>query len=230
MKRKRTRTLFNITFGIAILFFICTMTLLFHTIEQFLNSTNTTKEATTVTEVDAFADVKKYIPLLEDELKKYQLEDYTVVLVSLMQQESRGKGGDPMQSSESAGLAPNTITDPKESIKQGVKHFRRVLQYGKKKDVDFPTIIQSYNMGIGYIHYIAKNGGTHSEELAKKFSMIQVKKNPKLYNCGGDKDNFRYPYCYGDFTYTTKVTKNIEVISSDSIPAMNTEQITGKAF
>ncbi|WP_425454280.1 lysozyme family protein [Peribacillus asahii] len=228
MKRKRTR--FNITFGIATLFFICVMILLFHTIEQFLHSTKTTTETIAETKVDSFADVKKYSSLLEDELEKYELEEYTIVLLSLMQQESRGKGGDPMQSSESAGLAPNTITDPKESIKQGVKHFRRVLQYGKKKDVDFPTIIQSYNMGIGYIHYIAKNGGTHSEELAKSFSMIQVKKNPKLYNCGGDKDNFRYPYCYGDFTYTTKVTENIEMISNDSIPTMSTEQITGKAF
>src|SRR4051812_43521958 len=58
---------------------------------------------------DPFNHVKKYSPLLEDELKKYKLEQYTEVLVALMQQESRGKGGDPMQSSEAAGLAPNAI-------------------------------------------------------------------------------------------------------------------------
>ena len=98
---------------------------------------------------DPFTNVKKYNPLLEDELKKYKLEQYTDVLIALMQQESRGKGGDPMQSSEAAGLAPNEIEDPKESIIQGVKHFHRVFTYGKEKKVDFPTIIQSYNMGIG---------------------------------------------------------------------------------
>ena len=140
-----------------------------------------------------------------------------------MQQESRGKGGDPMQSSESAGLAPNTITDPMESIQYGVKHFQRVVAYGKEKNVDFPTIIQSYNMGIGYINFIAENGGKHSEELAKKFSMIQVEKNPELYNCGGNTDNFRYPYCYGDFSYSAKVTKNIEALAN-SFPALVSEK------
>lgn len=163
---------------------------------------------------DPFTNVKKYSPLIEEELTKYELENYTIVLVALMQQESRGEGSDPMQSSESAGLAPNTIDNPKESIEQGVKHFQQVVQYGLDQKVDFATIIQSYNMGMGYISYIAKHGKQHSEELAKEFSMIQVKKNPSVYNCGGDKDNFRYPYCFGDFTYSSKVTKNIDLITN----------------
>ncbi|GGE40033.1 hypothetical protein GCM10011391_18540 [Pullulanibacillus camelliae] len=53
--------------------------------------------------------------------------------------------------------------------------------------------------------------------LAKQFSIEQVHKNPKLYNCGGDTSNFRYPYCYGDFTYTTKVTNYLLGIM-DTIP------------
>ena len=65
-------------------------------------------------------------------------------------------------------------------------------------------------MGLGYINFISKNGGKHSEELAKEFSMIQVEKNPEAYNCGGDQENFRYPYCYGDFSYSTKVVNNME--------------------
>jgi hypothetical protein len=76
-------------------------------------------------------------------------------------------------------------------------------------------------MGIGYIDFVASQGGKHSEEIAKKFSLAQAEKNPQVYNCGGDKNNFRYPYCYGDFTYTTKVTKNIEsltVSNSGKIP------------
>jgi hypothetical protein len=175
----------------------------------------------TIDKNDPFADVKKFSPLIEQELAKYHLESQTPVLVALMQQESRGKGGDPMQASESAGLARNTITDPKQSIQVGVKHFHRVFSYGNQKKVDFPTIIQAYNMGVGYVDYVAQHGGKHSEELAKQFSLLQVKKKPNLYTCGGNKNNFRYPYCYGDFTYSTKVTKNIQLLA-DTVPVTGT--------
>ncbi|SEM19791.1 Lysozyme-like [Mesobacillus persicus] len=169
------------------------------------------------------SDVEKYTPILRQELEKVDLEEYTVVLAAIMEQESRGKGGDPMQSSESAGLAPNSINDPHQSIKQGVKHFQNTLAYGNKRQVDFQTIIQAYNMGLGYIDFVAEKGGTHSETIAKEFSAIQVDKNPKLYNCGGDQNNFRYPYCYGDFTYTTKVTKNINTLiaSNPDLPSFS---------
>ena len=177
---------------------------------------------------DPYFEVIKYSPFLHDELKKYKLEKYTIALTALMYQESRGKGGDPMQSSEAAGLTPNSIDDPKKSIKYGIKHFYRVLTYGKKKKVDFSTIIQSYNMGMGYISYIADHGGKHSEELAKNFSLIQVKKNP-VYNCGGDKDNFRYPYCYGDFSYSEKVTKNMEALSK-IVPDLLSKGTKSEAF
>ncbi|MBT2727176.1 lysozyme family protein [Bacillus sp. ISL-75] len=178
---------------------------------------------------DPFADVIKYRPLIHDELAKYNLETHTTVLVALMQQESRGKGGDPMQSSESAGLARNTITDPKKSIQVGVKHFQRVLTYGNQKKVDFQTIIQSYNMGIGYIDFVAQHGGKHSEALAKEFSLQRVKEKPTIYTCGGNKDNFRYPYCYGDFTYSTKVTNNIQLLA-DTVPVNGTEKTTSGSF
>jgi hypothetical protein len=178
---------------------------------------------------DPFADVIKYRPLIHDELVKYNLETHTTVLVALMQQESRGKGGDPMQSSESAGLARNTITDPKKSIQVGVKHFQRVLTYGNQKKVDFQTIIQSYNMGIGYIDFVAQHGGKHSEALAKEFSLQRVKEKPTIYTCGGNKDNFRYPYCYGDFTYSTKVTNNIQLLA-DTVPVNGTEKTTSGSF
>jgi hypothetical protein len=219
MKRKKIKSLVN----------ICMLLIAIILVKQWTASSNIDNQSTLIID-DPFTNVKKYRPLLQEELKKYELEEYTDVLMALMQQESRGKGGDPMQSSEAAGLAPNEITDPKESIIQGVQHFHRVFTYGKEKKVDFLTVIQSYNMGMGYITYIADHGGTHTEKLAKKFSMLQVKKNPNTYNCGGDKNNFRYPYCYGDFTYSTKVEKNIELISDDSIPAMSNSEATGEPF
>ncbi|XJZ26606.1 lysozyme family protein [Bacillota bacterium Lsc_1132] len=169
--------------------------------------------------LDPFANSKKYKPLIQAELAKYHLENYTTVVIALMQQESHGKGGDPMQASESAGLPPNSIKDPKQSIAAGVKHFQRALTYGENKKVDFPTVIQAYNMGIGYIDYVAAHGGKHSEELAKQFSLKQVQAKPEIYKCRGDKYNFRYPYCYGDFTYSTKVSKNIQSLT-ETVPVV----------
>jgi len=169
-------------------------------------------------------EVAKYTPFIQEELKKVGLDEHTVTVAALMMQESKGKGGDPMQASESAGLSPNSIKDPKQSIQQGVKHFQRAVNYGNQKQVDFPTVIQAYNMGIGYIDFIAKNGGRHSEKLAKKFSMIQVKKNPQTYDCGGDKNNFRYPYCYGDFSYSTKVAQHIESITVSNQSTLTTKR------
>jgi soluble lytic murein transglycosylase-like protein len=134
-----------------------------------------------------------------------------------------------MQASESAGLARNTIKDPKQSIQVGVKHFQRALTYGNQKKVDFPTIIQAYNMGIGYIDYVAQHGGKHSEELAKKFSLLQVQKKPNIYTCGDNKNNFRYPYCYGDFTYSTKVSKNVQLLA-DTVTVTSTKKTTGESF
>ncbi|MDP4084419.1 MAG: lysozyme family protein [Bacillota bacterium] len=163
---------------------------------------------------DPFVKVKKYTPVIHHELATYHLEKYTLVLIALMQQESHGKGGDPMQSSESLGLPPNSIQDPNRSIKIGVKHFQNVLQYGKKRKVDFATILQAYNMGIGYINYVADHGGKHSEDLAKQFSLLQVHKHPSFYTCKKTFFQFRYPYCYGDYSYSEKVSKNISLLTA----------------
>lgn len=212
MKRSKLQTFI----GICALFFIIILA------KQYSETLNINRNAELIID-DPFTNVKQYSPLLENELEKYDLEEYTDFLVALMQQESKGKGGDPMQSSEAAGLSPNEIKDPLESIKQGVKHFNQVLAYGNEQKVDFPTIIQSYNMGMGYISFVSENGGKHTEQLAKKYSLIQVKKNPTTYNCGGDKTNFRYPYCYGDYTYSSKVEKNMEMISNSSILTLTSE-------
>jgi hypothetical protein len=163
---------------------------------------------------DPFVKVKKYTPLVHSELEIYHLEKYTPVLMAIMQQESHGKGGDPMQSSESIGLPPNSIKDPNESIQIGVKHFRKILTYGQEKQVDFATIIQAYNMGIGYINYVAEHGGKHRQELAKDFSLLQVQKNPKIYACKKRLFKSRYPYCYGDYSYSEKVVNNLKSLSN----------------
>lgn len=211
MKRKKCKKRTKRSSNIALLLFF--MVLIFVLFDQF-KQLNIKETAVSLLPNIVSRDVQNYTPLLEKELKEVNLEEYTLVLAAIMQQESKGKGGDPMQASESAGLPPNSIRDPEQSIKQGVKHFQKALNYGSQKKVDFPAVIQAYNMGIGYIDFVAEQGGKHSEEIAKQFSLKQAEKNPEIYDCGGDKNNFRYPYCYGDFTYTTKVTKNIEILTA----------------
>lgn len=155
----------------------------------------------------------QYELTLKKELEKYNLGEKTAVLLGIMYQESRGEGNDPMQSSESLGLKPNEIQETSLSIKQGVKHFAQMYKYGTEKDVSMDTIIQSYNMGPGYIDFIASQEvKQHSEDSAKNFSKMKVDQNPEMYTCGGNKKNFRYPYCYGDFTYATKVNEKAKLI------------------
>ena len=159
----------------------------------------------------------KYLPEITNELQTNGLdaEEFSPILLAIMEQESRGKGNDPMQSSESAGLKRNAIEDPSESIRQGVFHFAEMYKYGQKQGVDIETIIQSYNMGPGYIDFMVSNHQVeHSEESAKTYSEYMVEQSPTLYTCNNDKLNFRYPYCYGDFSYAEKVTSKIEEMNS----------------
>lgn len=168
MKKKRKKS--KNVFVIFILIFA------FLLIKEIMRTPNSENVSTSVNTLDSFANVKKYSSLLRDELAKYGLEEHTSTLIALMQQESRGRGGDPMQASESAGLDPNTITDPTESIKYGVKHFKRINEYGNEKDVDFATIIQAYNMGIGYIDFVANKGASILRSLRRSFPCFRSKK------------------------------------------------------
>ncbi|MFB7138192.1 lysozyme family protein [Gottfriedia sp. NPDC056225] len=154
-----------------------------------------------------FQGVLKYESQVYTELKTANLEEYTPLLLGLMMQETKGKGKDPMQASESLGLAKDSIQDTSKSVQQGVAHFKDVYSYGKKQGVDLATIIQSYNMGIAYINFVKMHGGKHTKQLAKTYSLSMVDTNPELYTCNNNKKNFRYPYCYGDFTYSEKVMK-----------------------
>ncbi|WP_243291848.1 lysozyme family protein [Bacillus sp. FJAT-47783] len=174
---------------------------------------NLNTSQTTVNETNYLEErLLNYEKAVHKELEEHNLVKLKPLLLAIMIQESNVMGNDIMQSSESAGLKRNEIKTPEKSIHQGVLHFAKMYEYGKQVGVDTDTIIQSYNMGPGYIDFVANNGKKHSEELAKQYSELKVEQNPDLYNCGGDKNNFRYPFCYGDFTYTTKVKDNLSLV------------------
>ncbi|WP_276914935.1 lysozyme family protein [Aneurinibacillus aneurinilyticus] len=140
------------------------------------------QDTSPLSNINKYEKVKRY-DVLRAELRKYQLEEYTHVLLALMYQESRGEGGDPMQALESAGLPPNTIDDPKRSIQQGIRHFNDVPTYGKEKNVDFPTIIQAYNSPTPpplSLRLRRNSKGIRAREL-QNFNLMTIEFSPSIH-------------------------------------------------
>lgn len=116
--------------------------------------------------------VRQYEPLIAKYAEKYGVSEYVELLLAKMQQESGGRGGDPMQASESLGLPPNTIVDPEQSIDAGVKEFSEML---KAAGGDIKLTLQAYNFGPGFITYAKEHGG-YSKEVALDFSNMMAAK------------------------------------------------------
>ena len=95
--------------------------------------------------------VEQHRPLVEKYAEEYGVEDHVDVLMAMIMQESGGRGGDPMQSSESLCGEVNCITEPEESIKQGIAYFSKILD---ASDDDVELSVQAYNFGIGFVSYV----------------------------------------------------------------------------
>lgn len=147
-------------------------------------------------------DVMQWEDKVLEELRKYGLEQYKDLALVIIHLESRGTLPDVMQSSESIGLPPNTITDPYESIEVGIRHLNKGIQSMKKHNVDIQTLIQSYNYGTEFIPYVASKGGKWTQKLANDYSAQEAKK------LGWSS--------YGDKTYVSKALEHL-TISGDSI-------------
>lgn len=120
--------------------------------------------------INLSSEVLAHKPLVEKYCKEYEIKEYVMYILAIMQVESGGKGQDVMQSSESLGLPPNSLTI-EESIKQGCKYFSELLKSANNKGVDIYTVIQSYNYGGGFIDYVATNGNKYTFNLAQNFAM-----------------------------------------------------------
>ncbi|UOY92848.1 lysozyme family protein [Ectobacillus sp. JY-23] len=148
-------------------------------------------------------------------------EQHVPILLAIMMQESGGKLADIMQSSESAGLPPGAITDPEVSIRQGVKHWKSMLDTARKLGItDLATIIQSYNYGPGWLYYVKEQGRIGTEELRKHFSLSHATSA----SCG-----WRTPHCYGDYTYAKKVMKYLQG-PGDTFQAVMAEALKYKGW
>ncbi|PNK23091.1 hypothetical protein CBR56_27810 [Bacillus thuringiensis] len=136
--------------------------------------------------------VRSYRGAMEEECKRQGVGmDAVPGLLAIMMVESEGRGGDPMQSSESAGLPMNTYTNPADSIRQGVKHFKESLDTTLQYGCDIWTAFQQYNYGIGYAKWISERGKVHTLELSIEYSRTKVA--PSLGNTTGIKVPYNRP-------------------------------------
>ncbi|MBC1920309.1 C40 family peptidase [Listeria booriae] len=154
-----------------------------------------------VSAINISPEVERYRLLVEVACRENGIPECIDVILAMIMQESGGSVPDVMQSSESMGLPPNTISDPAVSIQAGVKYFaagyKRALAEGKKNPKE--TAIQGYNFGAGFIPFAIKNDGGWTAENAVEFARIQSHGQKRV---GGNRDG---QWAYGDQLYVQHV-------------------------
>lgn len=197
-KRKRKQQSLFTAFGTVLLFVLGIFFLLFVLSVVVENDSDEQQEGRVLSE-----DVLAYRDTIEQELAKSDQESLAPLVLSVMMQESGGRGGDPMQSSESRCGEVGCIEDPKESIAYGIAHFLRMLEEAEGEEA---VAIQAYNFGRGFIGFVEENGGEFSEDLAVQFAQQQYKKveNPEDYRCIRPESE-ELDACYGDIHYVEAV-------------------------
>ncbi len=167
-------------------------------------------------------EVIRYKEAVRKYAKNYNISEYVNVLLAIMQQESKGKRKDVMQSSESAGLPRNTL-DTQESMEQGCKYFSDLLTIGKGYNVDdLKVIIQSYNFGPDYIQYVIDNGKKeHSYKLAKGFAKREAQKKLDKGKIDKLEENYDDPiakelnngkrYAFGNMFYIQEISRILTI-------------------
>ncbi|KIO69903.1 hypothetical protein B4065_1361 [Caldibacillus thermoamylovorans] len=161
-----------------------------------------------------------------NEAKKQGVPELIPYIMAIIEVETHGVGNDIMQSSESAGLAPNSL-DPNESLKQGISYLKNIKILGNSLGyTDIWGMIQSYNFGSNYVRYLALNNKIHSISVAEYYSRTVVA--PSLGNTTGD----TYPYMNiiavaynggylysngGNFFYSELVKQYVSIASESAI-------------
>lgn len=172
-------------------------------------------------------EVLELLPLVEKYAKEFHIEQYINYLLAIIQVESGGTLPDVMQSSESAGLPPNTL-DIEASIKQGCKYFAALLASAEARGCDIHTVIQSYNYGGGYINYIAASGKKHTYNLAVSFAKTKSRNVRVSYpHPIAVEKNGGWRYKYGNMFYVEIINQYLPAARFDdsTVQAIITEAL-----
>ena len=126
--------------------------------------------------------VESYRATVTQLAAQYGMSDYVNLILAVMQQESGGRGGDPMQAAEGPFNTrfphePNGITDPAYSIQCGIQELHQSLQLagctGPTDTADIALALQGYNFGSGFISW-AKGRGGYTLANAQAFSQMEA--------------------------------------------------------
>lgn len=170
-----------------------------------------------VTGLNLSPEVLAYKSVVEAYANQYEIGNYTGYLLAIMMVESGGTGEDVMQSSESLGLPPNSLS-PTESIEQGVKYFAQLLATATEKGCDINTVVQSYNYGGSFIDYVAENGQQYTFELAQDFAKEKSGGEQVDYsNELACQINGGWRYKYGNMFYVLLVNQYLFVREFDDL-------------
>ncbi|MGT2754995.1 lysozyme family protein [Streptococcus ovis] len=164
--------------------------------------------------------VMTYQSLVQEVLAENDTKANEELVLAMIYTETKGQTADVMQSSESATGYANTISDSKESIRQGVEYLSQNIAAAEEANVDVWTAVQAYNYGPAYIQYIAKNGGHNSIELATTYSKEVVA--PSLGNTTGETYTYYHPIALmhggklyvngGNIYYSRQVNFNLQLM------------------
>ncbi|PGX11847.1 lysozyme family protein [Bacillus sp. AFS033286] len=123
-------------------------------------------------------EVLRWKDMVEQECTAQGVPELVPYVLAIIMVESNGiseKLPDIMQSSESQGWKMNTISNPKDSIYYGVMHLKGAFDDAKMLGInDLLAIVQTYNFGRNYVHWLAANNKTHSLETADNYSLTVV--------------------------------------------------------
>ncbi|MEC3226128.1 bifunctional lysozyme/C40 family peptidase [Bacillus thuringiensis] len=137
-------------------------------------------------------EVLRWKDMVEKECAAQGVPELVPYVLAIIMVESNGiseKLPDIMQSSESQGWNMNTISNPKDSIYYGVMHLKGAFDDAKMLGInDLLAIVQTYNFGRNYVHWLAANNKTHSLETADNYSLTVVAP------AGGNKNGTRIGY------------------------------------
>ena len=113
---------------------------------------------------------------IESVAEEYDLQDYTEILLAIMEIES---GGDAVTSNNDVmGMFKGTARDAfisangrditvEDSMRSAAQKLAQLVAKGKARNVDRKTIIEAYNLGEDFIDYVADNyGGCYSNDAA----------------------------------------------------------------
>ncbi|MCU5725143.1 bifunctional lysozyme/C40 family peptidase [Bacillus toyonensis] len=123
-------------------------------------------------------EVMRWQSMVEQECAAQGVPELVPYVLAIIMVESNGiseKLPDIMQSSESQGWKMNTISNPKDSIYYGVMHLKGAFDDAKMLGInDLLAIVQTYNFGRNYVHWLATNSKTHSLQTADYYSLTVV--------------------------------------------------------